>query len=104
MGFEMLEGRTMMSATYYVATNGSDSNAGTITSPWKTLQKAVASVASGDTVNLRGGTYAGGVTLNKSNVTVQSYTGEKAYISSSYSDANVPMAFDLGTEASGTTL
>ncbi|MGH7992176.1 MAG: right-handed parallel beta-helix repeat-containing protein [Limisphaerales bacterium] len=46
-------------AKYYVATNGSDSNAGTSTNaPFATLGKAAGLVAAGDLVYLRGGTYA----------------------------------------------
>jgi hypothetical protein len=42
----------------YVATNGSDSNVGTQASPLKTIQKAVDRAQPGDTIYLRGGTYA----------------------------------------------
>ena len=47
-------------ATYYVATNGSDANPGTLALPFATPQKAVATnsaLAAGDTVYVRGGTY-----------------------------------------------
>jgi hypothetical protein len=43
--------------TYYVAPTGSDTNAGTQSAPFATIQKAVAVVAAGDTIALRGGTY-----------------------------------------------
>ena len=46
-------------ATYYVATNGNDGNAGTLSQPWKTLQHAADRVAPGDTIRVRGGNYAG---------------------------------------------
>jgi hypothetical protein len=48
-------------AVYYVAGDtGSDSNAGSITAPWKTIQKAANTVVAGDTVNVKGGvTYTG---------------------------------------------
>src|SRR4051812_18671377 len=42
---------------YYVAPNGSDSNAGTMAAPWATLQKGATTAAAGDTVWIRGGTY-----------------------------------------------
>ncbi len=45
------------SSTYYVATNGNDVNAGSITSPFSTIQRAQKAVAPGDTVYVRGGTY-----------------------------------------------
>ncbi len=43
--------------TYYVSTSGSNSNSGTITQPWRTIQKAADTVTAGDTVYIRGGTY-----------------------------------------------
>ena len=42
---------------YYVATTGSDSNAGTMAAPFATLQKGVNVAVAGDTVFIRGGTY-----------------------------------------------
>jgi hypothetical protein len=44
-------------AEYYVATTGSDSNAGTMAAPFATLQKGASTAAAGDTVWIRGGTY-----------------------------------------------
>jgi hypothetical protein len=43
---------------YYVATTGSDSNPGTMASPFATLQKGVNTAVAGDTVYIRGGTYS----------------------------------------------
>ena len=43
--------------TYYVATNGNDTNIGTETQPWKTIQKAANSIVAGDTVLVKSGTY-----------------------------------------------
>jgi hypothetical protein len=45
--------------TYYVAPDGSDSNAGTEEAPFKTIQKAASLVVAGDTVVVRAGRYAG---------------------------------------------
>ncbi len=42
---------------YYVATNGNDANAGTLAAPWRTIQKAADTLAGGDTVYIRGGSY-----------------------------------------------
>jgi phage baseplate assembly protein W len=72
-------------ATYYVSTSGNDSNPGTIGSPWRTIQKAANTAAAGDTVNVRGGTYAETIEVNVSGssgafITFQSYTGETAII------------------------
>ncbi len=45
-------------ASYYVAPHGDDSNAGTSpTAPWRSIAKANATVAPGDTVHLLGGRY-----------------------------------------------
>ncbi len=43
--------------TYYVATNGSDSNPGTSSKPWLTLQHATSTMSGGDTVIIRSGVY-----------------------------------------------
>jgi len=45
--------------TYYVATNGNDNNPGTQALPWATLQKAVDTIANGDTALVQPGTYVG---------------------------------------------
>jgi uncharacterized repeat protein (TIGR02059 family) len=42
---------------YYVATNGSDSNPGTITQPWASWQYAFNNLKAGDLLYVRGGTY-----------------------------------------------
>jgi parallel beta-helix repeat protein len=44
-------------ATWYVATTGSESNPGTSNQPFATPQKAIAVMAAGDTIYVRGGTY-----------------------------------------------
>jgi hypothetical protein len=43
--------------TYYVATNGNDSNPGTSVQPWRTIQKAANTVTAGSTVIVNAGTY-----------------------------------------------
>ncbi len=50
--------RTARATDYYVATTGSDSNAGTMAAPFATLQKGVNVAVAGDTVYIRAGTYA----------------------------------------------
>lgn len=45
--------------TYYVATQGNDSNAGGAQAPWATLQHAVDTIAPGDTILVTPGTYVG---------------------------------------------
>jgi hypothetical protein len=46
-----------LSRNYYVSTTGSDSNAGTLESPFKTFTRAVSSLAPGDTLIILPGVY-----------------------------------------------
>jgi Pel9A-like, right handed beta helix region len=46
-----------LSATWFVAPDGSDSNDGSSNSPFATIMKAQSAASAGDTVYLRGGTY-----------------------------------------------
>lgn len=68
--------------TYYVSTSGNDNNAGTLSAPWRTIQKAANTVAAGDTVQVRAGTYNEIVTMKTSGnatsgyITFQNYPGE----------------------------
>src|SRR5438105_744645 len=55
---EQLEARTLLS-TYYVAPTGNNSNNGSSSAPWLTIQNAVGTVVAGDTVIVRSGHYAG---------------------------------------------
>src|SRR5260370_41444689 len=45
------------SATYYVSPNGNDSAAGTLASPWRTIQKAASTLQPGQTAIGAAGTY-----------------------------------------------
>ena len=53
----LLAAGSAQATDYYVATTGSDSNAGTMSAPFATLQKGVNTAVAGDTVYIRGGTY-----------------------------------------------
>ncbi|MEV6302283.1 right-handed parallel beta-helix repeat-containing protein [Actinoplanes sp. NPDC051861] len=73
--------------TLYVATGGNDSNAGTLTAPLATIQKAISLVTAGGTVAVRGGTYAltTNIQITKSGtsgspITLTNYGGEKVVI------------------------
>jgi hypothetical protein len=72
--------------TYYVSTSGSDSNPGTFSKPWKTIQHAADSVHAGDTVYVRGGVYNKLVRIQVSGsasagfITFSSYPGELAIV------------------------
>lgn len=56
---------TGFSATWFVATNGMDTNTGVSNNPFATIMRAQTAASSGDTVYLRGGTYL----LDNSNLT-----------------------------------
>jgi parallel beta-helix repeat protein len=63
------------------ATNGNDSNPGTASAPFQTAQRLADSLSAGQTGCLRAGTYAGGLRVATSGVSVTSYPGERATIS-----------------------
>src|SRR5258707_13443854 len=71
-------------SAYYVSTAGSDSNPGTETAPWRTVQHAADIARAGSTVNVRGGIYEELVSINASGnasdgfITFRSYPGETA--------------------------
>ena len=72
--------------SYYVATNGKDSNPGTQSSPWRTIQHAADVAQAGSTVYVRGGIYQELVRMNVSGnatdgfITFRSYPGETAVL------------------------
>jgi hypothetical protein len=57
------QAQAQLSSTYYVSTTGSDSNNGTQSYPFATIQHADSVVAPGDTVVVLDGTYQGNITL-----------------------------------------
>lgn len=79
----------ILSATnYYVATNGSDSNPGTLSQPFKTITHGLGTIQNGDSLYIRAGTYylmnespvyypftRSGAT-STSNITITNYPGE----------------------------
>jgi hypothetical protein len=72
-------------STFYVSTTGSDSNSGSIGSPWLTIQHAANSVSAGATVYVFGGVYGEAVNFPTSGtasapITFQSYPGQTAVI------------------------
>src|SRR5580704_14598514 len=73
-------------SSLYVSRAGDDSNPGTQTAPWRTVQHAVDTVRAGGTVNVRRGVYEELVTINASGnatdgfITLRSYPGETAVL------------------------
>ena len=72
--------------SFYVATSGNDSNPGTETLPWRTIQHAADTARAGSIVNVRGGIYEELVSINASGnasdgfITFRSYPGETAIL------------------------
>ena len=73
-------------SSFYVSPVGNDSNPGTQTAPWRTVQHAADTARAGSTVNVRGGTYEERVSINASGnasegyITFRSYPGETAIL------------------------
>ena len=73
-------------SSFYVATTGSDSNPGTQSAPWRTVQRAADTARAGSIVNVRGGIYEELVNINASGnasdgfITLRSYPGETAVL------------------------
>lgn len=82
-----LFGKLYAQATYYVATTGDDvSGTGTISSPWKTIQKAANTMVAGNVCVIRGGTYRETVTPVNSGsssgpITFKAYDNETVIVS-----------------------
>jgi Right handed beta helix region len=76
-------------ASFYVATTGNDSNAGTQTAPWRTIQHAADTARAGCTVYVHGGVYEELVTLKASGnasegfITFRSYPDQTAILDAS---------------------
>jgi uncharacterized protein DUF1565 len=77
-------------STFYVSTTGNDSNPGTQTAPWRTVQHAADVARAGGTVNVRGGIYEERVSIKASGnatdgyITFRSYPGETAVLDAAH--------------------
>jgi parallel beta-helix repeat protein len=70
-------------AVFVDSNTGSDTAAGTVTAPLRTVAAAAGKVLVGGTVVLRAGTYHEKLTLTKNNVTIQAYPGEPVWLDGS---------------------
>ena len=82
----ILGGAALAHSPYYVATTGSDTNPGTASAPFRTIQKAASIMYPGDTCIIRGGTYREQVTPARSGtaedpITFQPAMGEVVTVS-----------------------
>jgi len=109
--FEILEGRWLFSRTWFVATGGLDTNAGTLAAPLQTIQAAATVAQPGDVVMIEGGTYHETVTPANSGtvsapITYEAYNNQPVVIDGAdpitgWSDYNgsiysAPQSWDLG--------
>lgn len=79
--FFFLSASSIYAADYYVSTTGSDSNSGSESSPWKTIQKGINSLKAGDILYIKGGTYPEKLNVNTSGtssapITISGYADE----------------------------
>lgn len=74
-------GQQLAAMGWYVSPTGNDGQAGTLSQPLATLDEAINRASPGDTINLRGGTYASAeVRVTKSDLTIRSFPGEWAIL------------------------
>ena len=99
---EVLELRELLAANLFVATTGNDiAGQGTAVAPYATLTRALAVARDGDTVILRGGTYAGGVEVDDPNITIRSFDNEWAVISAPTTNIEIAQVIRFTENASG---
>jgi parallel beta-helix repeat protein len=72
-------------AARYVSPSGSDSDAGTHAAPWRTIQKALDSLRSGETAVVRSGVYRESLVMRRAGtpaapITVRAYPGETVVV------------------------
>ncbi len=67
----------------FVSSSGNDANAGTSSSPKKTVSAAVTAAPSGGTVVVRAGTYRGSIGVVTKRITIQAYPHEKVWMKGS---------------------
>lgn len=86
--FSVLLAGNLEAATYYIdGSNGNDSNPGTLTLPWKTINKANSTLVAGDTVYIRSGIYSSQQIIPSNSgtsgnyITYQNYNGEGVTLS-----------------------
>lgn len=81
-------------ATLYVATDGDDGAKGTLGAPLRTLAKAMSAVQPGDTIEMRAGTYPGGIVISKPGrkdawITLKAYADEKVVLDGAGKSINI---------------
>src|SRR6266496_3393264 len=92
------------SATYYVATYGSDTSGnGSLTMPWATIEHALGAVPDGSTILVRPGTYTGRVRLQRVCALGCTIRSEVPYQAAWRNNDQVVTSFGATSPASGIT-
>ena len=70
---------------YYVSTTGDDTNSGSFSSPWRTIQHGVNQLMPGDTLNIKAGTYEEKIEINVSGtpnayITIKNYNNDNVVL------------------------
>jgi hypothetical protein len=76
-------------ATYYVSTSGNDGNVGSLSSPWRNIQKCANTINGGDVCIVNDGTYTESIIISRSGssgntITIQAANVRKAIVSGSF--------------------
>jgi hypothetical protein len=82
--------------TFYVATDGLDSNPGTLAQPWRNVQKALNTLQAGQRALVRAGTYSQNLTFTRAGsaaapITVAAYPGERPVLHAAASGDTYPI-------------
>lgn len=93
LSFLLLSPATLHATTYYISTTGSDSNSGTLASPFRTINQAQIPATAGDTIYVRGGIYNERFILwedgtSTARLTIAAYPGEHVVIDGTGTAAN----------------
>lgn len=75
---------TYAQQSFYVSITGNDANNGSQQSPFRTIAKALAVSNTGAEIIIRAGVYNEAVRVEKLNITIKSFTGEQAVISTPF--------------------
>jgi parallel beta-helix repeat protein len=87
--------------TYYVSTSGSDTNPGTATAPWRTIQKAFDTLRIGEIALVHGGVYNENLVFRHSGlpnnpITVRNYPGEQPVVRPALTSPSYPLRLTTG--------
>lgn len=71
----LLPGLAWTQTNFYVSPTGNNNNAGSLASPWRTVQYGLDLLSTNDTLNLLTGTYAEKVVISVSGITLRNHAG-----------------------------